>query len=140
MDWLRYKWQLMLLTRKRKNAINIETATWATLAEDAKMEHLLKVGRTNIEPFEEDIDKLHSSRLSARAQKYRVPESHFDYYWSKHRKHFLLKPTAVEALSSAIHEARKRRGEVFRLWLPAITSVLSALIALAAVILAGIKH
>src|SRR5258707_5251048 len=68
LNWLRYKWQLMLLTRKRKNAINIETATWATLAEDAKMEHLLKVGRTNIEPFEEDIDKLHSCRLSTRAQ------------------------------------------------------------------------
>jgi len=43
MDWLRYTWQLMLLTRKRKNAINMETATWATLAEDAKMEHLLKI-------------------------------------------------------------------------------------------------
>ena len=85
--------------------------------------------------FEEDIDDLFSRRLTAKAQKYGVSQSQFHWYWSKHRKHFLLTPAATEALNSTVHEARKRRGEVFRLWLPALASTISAFVALAAVIL-----
>ena len=132
---VRYHWRLHELKGARKRAIRTEIKLLNKLGPPERSERIDTVSRSSIEPFEEHIDDLFSRRLTAKAQKYGVSQSQFDWYWSKHRKHFLLTPAATEALNSTVHEARKRRGEVFRLWLPALASTISAFVALAAVIL-----
>ena len=134
-NFLRYGWQLSRLKRARKKAIHAEMEVWNKLSPEERADRFETIGRANIEPFEEDIDDLLSDRLCSQAQKYGIPESHFEFYWSKHRHHYLLMPSSRETLRLAIHEERKRRGEIVRLWLPAIAAVISAFVALAAVIL-----
>ena len=98
---------------------------------------LMEAGRQNVEPLEEDIDYLISSYLSAKAQKLRLvmPESENNWQWSKHRRHYLLTPAAMQALRSAIRAEKKENSELAFRWLTAITGLIGVLIGLLAIIL-----
>src|SRR5271167_4919912 len=113
LDWLPYRYQLSRLQRKKQKTVREQINAWEKARAKNKntdeLWEIMEAGRKNVEPFEEDIDYLISSYLSAQAQKLRLvmPESDNDWQWSKHRRHHLLTSAAMQALRSAIRAEKK---------------------------------
>jgi hypothetical protein len=139
LDWLRYRVRLAQLQKRKKQAVRLSLAKWDHLfknsPEDSRIS--LVIDRSDIEPFEEDIENLIYWYLSVQAQKLRLllPESSDSWQWSKHRGHFMLKPAEVQKLRSAIRAERKERSELAFRWLTGITGLIGVLIGLLAIIL-----
>jgi hypothetical protein len=81
LDWLRYRYQLSRLQRKKQKTVHKQMNAWEKARvknkSTAELWENLEAGRNNVKPFEEDTDELISSYLSVKAQKLRliVPES-----------------------------------------------------------------
>ena len=143
LDWLRYRYQLFWLEKKKQEMISELTDAWEKAKGETKDDPveffaIMDARRSElVEPIEEDIDYLLSSYLSAEAQKLRlvVPGSENGWHWSKRRHHYLLTPAAMQALRSAIRIEKKEKSELAFKWLTGLTGLIGVLIGLLAIIL-----
>jgi hypothetical protein len=90
--------------------------------------------------IEDDIAQLRSMYFIAEARKHFIPAPEFNSKkgtWERSdvTDYYRLSAAAIRELRAAIRAERKENSELARSWLPAIAAIISALIAVLAVIL-----
>jgi hypothetical protein len=111
---------------------------------EGEIAELIHKHSTKIQNSQIEIALHETNYLVARAEKHLVPVPVIDannftpnakWRWSNRHAEYYLTPPAIQELRSAVRAERKERSELARSWLPAIAAIVSALIAVLAVIL-----
>jgi hypothetical protein len=146
--WLRYRYKLSRLQRNGQNVrLQYDKEMRISREQNKSEEEIAELIHTHSNKLQNshiDTVVLEINYLVSLAYKHLVPvptvdANHFipntKWRWSNRHDEYYLTPMAIQELRSAVRAERKERSELARSWLPAITGLIAAVIALLAVIL-----
>jgi hypothetical protein len=143
-DWLHYRYQLVLLQRKKRQTQRYFTKAGNKARKEQKTIDALQALEAE-EVFErnsidDDVHQLISNYVRSEAEKHFVPVPRFnlvDGKWERSEvsDRYRLTQECIKELRSAIRAERKESSELARSWLTGLTGLIGVLIGLAAIIL-----
>ena len=147
-DWLRYRYQLDRLQRKKRQTQRYFRKAWNKAKVEKKSENdlqaLLAEENHELDFIEDEIHQLLHRYLTSEAEKHFVPVPTFDLSdvsasgkWERSEvsDRYRLTQDAIRELRSAIRAERKESSELARSWLTGLTGLIGVLIGLLAIIL-----
>ena len=125
LDWLRFRYQLSRLERKKRGLRRYFSNAHARAKKQGKaskdLEELSRSEYLETELIDDDIVQLLSTHLRSQADKYFLPTPKFDTRSEKWERsdisgRYRLSPDAIRELRATIRAEQKERSELARSW------------------------